>query len=272
MSATTPGQRNKQKPNFDKLSDKEPEKQLTTRIKKSGGRSSGGKTTVRHKGGGARKKYRKIEFGQSKKGTPGEIKALEYDPNRTSFIALVEYEDNEKKYILAPQGMKEGDEVVCKDKAPLSPGNRMKLKNVPPGTMVHNVEIQPGAGGKMMRSAGTGAKVLAQEGKYAHLEMPSGEVRKINQECFASIGMVSNPEHRYVESGKAGRSRKKGKRPKVRGTAMVPADHPHGGGEGRTGVGREHPKTPWGKKAKGGKTRKRKHTDKYIIKRRNEDK
>ncbi|MEF8847098.1 MAG: 50S ribosomal protein L2 [Candidatus Paceibacterota bacterium] len=270
MGATTPGQRHKRNPNFDKLTDKEPEKELTIPLKKSGGRASSGKISVRGKGGGEKRKYRKINFGQKKKGVTGEVKALEYDPNRTAFIALVEYEDDDKCYLLATQDMKEGDEVICAEEAPLESGNRMKLKNIPPGNMVHNIELQPGRGGKLVRSAGSAAKVLAQEGKYTHLEMPSTEIRKVLKECYASVGEVSNQEHRYVKSGKAGRSRHQGKRPTTRGTAKNPVDHPHGGGEGRTGVGIKHPKTPWGKIAHGKKTRNRNHTDKYIIKRRNE--
>lgn len=268
--STTPGQRHKRNPDFSKLSDKKPEKKLTTPLKKKGGRGSGGKVTVRHRGGGAKRLYRKINFGQEKKDIPGRIKALEYDPNRSAFIALVEYEDDTKGYLLAAQGMKVGDKILCSDQVRLKSGNRMKLKNIPPGTMVYNIEIQPGRGGKMVRAAGSSAKVLAQEGKYTHLEMPSTEIRKVNRECFASIGEVSNPKHRYVKLGKAGRSRYLGKRPTVRGSAMNPVDHPHGGGEGRKPVGLKHPKTPWGKMAKGGKTRTRKHTDKYIIKRRNQ--
>ncbi len=268
--AVTPGQRHKRSPNFDKLTDKEPEKELTIPLKKSGGRSSSGKVSVRGKGGGEKRKYRKINFGQEKKDVKGKVQALEYDPNRTAFIALVEYEDGDKRYILAPQDLKEGDEVICSEKASLESGNRMKLKNIPPGNMVHNIELQPDAGGKLVRSAGSASKVLAHEGKYTHLEMPSTEIRKVLQECYASIGEVSNPEHRYVKSGKAGRSRHQGKRPTTRGVAMNPVDHPHGGGEGRTGVGIKHPKTPWGKHARGKKTRNRSHTDKYIIKRRNE--
>lgn len=268
--ATTPGQRHKRSPNFDKLSDKEPEKKLTIPLKKSGGRSSSGRISVRGRGGGEKRKYRKISFGQDKMDVEGEVRALEYDPNRTAFIALVEYEDGSKNYVLAPQDLEQGDEIVCSEQTSLEPGNRMKLKNIPPGSMVYNVELQPGQGGKLIRSAGSSAKVLAQEGKYTHLEMPSTEIRKVFKECFATIGEVSNPEHRYVKSGKAGRSRHQGKRPTTRGTAKNPVDHPHGGGEGRTGVGIKHPKTPWGKPARGKKTRTRSHTDKYIIKRRNE--
>jgi len=268
--STTPGQRHKRNPNFDKLTDKEPERELTIPLKKSGGRASSGKISVRGKGGGEKRRYRKINFGQEKKDVTGEVKALEYDPNRTAFIALVEYEDGDKRYLIATQDMEEGDEVVCAEEAPLESGNRMKLKNIPPGNMVHNIELQPETEGKLARSAGSAAKVLAQEGKYTHLEMPSTEIRKVLDECYASIGEVSNSEHRYVKSGKAGRSRHQGKRPTTRGTAKNPVDHPHGGGEGRTGVGIKHPKTPWGKPAHGKKTRNRNHTDKYIIKRRNE--
>lgn len=270
MSAVTPGQRHKRNPNFDKLADKEPEQKLTIPLKKTGGRSSSGQISTRHKGGGAKRKYRKINFGQEKMGVSAEVEALEYDPNRTAFIALLKYEDGDKGYIIAPQGLEPGDKVICSEEAPLKPGNRMKLKNIPPGNLVHNIELQPNKGGRLARSAGASVKVLAHEGKYTHLEMPSDEVRKVFKECFATVGEVSNSEHQYVKSGKAGRSRHQGKRPSVRGTATNPVDHPHGGGEGRTGEGIKHPKTPWGKKARGGKTRTRSHTDKYIIKRRNE--
>ena len=203
--AATPGQRHKRNPNFDKITDKEPEKSLTIPLKESGGRSSSGKVSVRGQGGGEKRKYRKITFGQEKKGVKGQVQAFEYDPNRTAFIALVEYEDGDKRYLLAPQELEEGDEVICKEEASLEPGNRMKLKNIPPGNMVHNIELQPGRGGKLVRSAGSSSKVLAQEGKYTHLEMPSTEIRKVLKECYATIGEVSNPEHRYVKSGKAGR-------------------------------------------------------------------
>ncbi|MDO8435778.1 MAG: 50S ribosomal protein L2, partial [bacterium] len=227
-----------------------------------------GRITVRHKGGGAKRLYRIIDFGEEKINIPGKVIALEYDPNRTSIICLVEYEGSDKRYVLCPCDLKVGDSIICAEKAEIKTGNRMKLKNIPVGTQVHNVELEPDRGGKLIRGAGTTAAVLAQEGKYTHLEMPSGEVRKINNECFASIGQVSFPEHKFIEIGKAGRSRHMGIRPTVRGVAMNPPDHPHGGGEGRSPIGMPYPKTPWGKHALGVKTRKNKWTNKLIIQRR----
>jgi len=254
------------------LTKKEPEKKLLRPLKKKAGRGRSGRITVRHKGGGAKRLYRQIEFGQEKLGATAKVEALEYDPNRTSFIALLSYEDGERRYILAPQGLKVGDEVIFSEKAPLKVGNRQKLKNIPVGTFLYNIEIEPGRGGRLVRGAGTSTQVMAQEGKYTHLKMPSGELRKILNECFASVGEVSNPEHRFRKLGKAGRARWKGRRPQVRGSAMVPASHPHGGGEGKAPIGLKHPKTPWGKLAIGGKTRKKKWTDKLIIERRRKKK
>ncbi len=254
------------------LTKKEPEKSLLLPLKKSAGRSNSGRITVRHRGGGSKRMYRIIDFGQEKLNIPGKVIALEYDPNRTAYIALLEYEDGEKRYRLAPHGIKVGDEVICAEKAEIKIGNRMMLKNIPVGTMVYNVEISPGQGGKLVRAAGTGAKVLAHEGKYANLEMPSTEIRRVPSECFATIGTLSRPEWRFEEVGKAGRNRRRGKRPAVRGVAMNPVDHPHGGGEGRSPIGMKFPKTPWGKPARGVKTRKKKWTDKLIIKRRKKKK
>lgn len=265
---TTPGRRFTTVEDFSVLTKKRPEKGLVSPIKKKGGRNVQGRITVRHRGGGAKRLYRLIDFAQLKLNIPGKVKALEYDPNRTSFIALIEYGDGQKTYNLAPQGLKAGDEIIIGEKTELKPGNRMKLKHIPIGTDVYNIEIMAGGGGKLVRSAGTAAKVLGTEGNYILLKMPSGELRKIHQECFASIGVVSRAEYRYVRWGKAGRNRHRGRRPGVRGTAMNPCDHPHGGGEGRTSIGLKHPKTPWGKPALGKKTRNRKHTDKFIIKRR----
>ncbi|MDI6882990.1 MAG: 50S ribosomal protein L2 [Patescibacteria group bacterium] len=250
------------------LSKKRPEKGLLRPLKKTGGRTSSGKITVRHRGGGAKRLYRIIEFGQEKLDIPAKVRALEYDPNRTCFIALIEYQDGEKKYILAPQGLKIGDQIVFTEVGSLSTGNRMKLKNIPIGTSVYNIELVPGRGGKVARTAGSFAQVMAQEGKYTHLKMPSGEIRKFFADGFASIGQVSNPEHRFQKLGKAGRARWKGKRPTVRGTAMIPPSHPHGGGEGKEPIGLKHPKTAWGKPALGVRTRKKKWTDKLIIQRR----
>lgn len=227
-----------------------------------------GRITVRHRGGGAKRLYRFIDFGEEKLGIVGKVIALEYDPYRTGYIALIEYRDGDKRYILAPKDLKIGDELICAERAEVKIGNRMKLKNILVGTLVHNIELEPSRGGKLVRGAGTSAKVLAQEEGLIHLEMPSGEVRKVSQECYATIGQVSHPEKKFEKIGKAGRKRLKGWRPTVRGTAMNPPDHPHGGGEGKTSIGLKHPKTPWGKPALGVKTRKRKWTDKYIIQRR----
>lgn len=255
------------------LTKKKPEKKLLLFIKKKAGRGSSGRITVRHRGGGAKRLYRLVDFGQEKLEIPGKVIALEYDPNRSAFIALLEYQDGQRRYILAPKDLKVGQEIIVSEKASLSPGNRLKLKNIPIGTLVYNIEIEPGKGGKLVRGAGTAARVLGQEGKHILLEMPSSEVRKISGECFTSVGIVSNPEHIYQEVGKAGRARLKGRRPTVRGSAMIPPDHPHGGGEGKAPIGLKHPKTPWGKPALGVKTRKRKKwTNKFIIQRRKKKK
>ena len=254
------------------ITKKKPEKSLLAKLTKRAGRAKNGKITVRHKGGGAKRRYRLIEFGQRKLPAKAEVKAIEYDPNRTTYIALVSYEDGSKAYILAPLGIKVGAKILIDEKTPLDEGNRMKLKNIPVGTMVHNLELEPGRGGKIARSAGSAAQVVAQEEKYTHLKMPSGEIRKVLGECFASIGQLSNHEHRFEKIGKAGRARWKGVRPSVRGSAMNPVDHPHGGGEGKAPIGLKHPKTPWGKPALGVKTRKKKWTDKLIIKRRKKKK
>ncbi len=256
---------------FSALSKKRPEKKLLKYVRRSVGRGSSGRITVRHKGGGVKKLYRIIEFSQKIMDLPSKVIALEYDPNRTGFIALIEYQDDkkEKQYIIAPQGLKAGDTVIFSEKAPLSAGNRMKLKNIPVGTMVYNVELEPQKGGKLVRGAGTSAQVLATEEGFVNLKMPSTEIRRFSGDCFASIGAVSNQENRFYRIGKAGKSRLKGRRPHVRGSAMNPVDHPHGGGEGRQPIGLKYPKTPWGKHALGVKTRKRnKRSNKFIIQRR----
>ncbi|MFH1401704.1 MAG: 50S ribosomal protein L2 [Parcubacteria group bacterium] len=248
---------------------KEPEKKLLLVLKEHAGRSSSsGRITVRHQGGGVKRFYRIVDFGQEKINLPGKVVAIEYDPYRTSFIILVEYRDGEKRYVLAPRGIKVGDEIICSDDVELKSGNRTKLKHIPIGTEVFNIEIEPGKGGKLIRGAGAAAKVMAQEPPFVHLEMPSGESRKVSQECFATLGVVSNEKHAFEILGKAGRSRKMGIRPKVRGGAMTPASHPHGGGNGKTSIGLAYPKTPWGKPARGVRTRKRFWTDKFILKRR----
>lgn len=249
-----------------------PPKSLTVSMKKSGGRNNDGKMTVRTRGGGQRKLWRKVNYGQEKMGVKGTVTRIDYDPNRTAYLALVEYEDEELGYILAPQSIEIGDEVITDEETPVQSGNRMRLENMPVGTEVYNISLNPNGEGKMVRAAGASATVLAQEGKYTHLKMPSKEVRKVNKKCFASVGELSNPEHKYKDKGKAGVNRNKGRRPVVRGKAKNAVDHPHGGGEGGSTIGLKHPKTPTGKPAKGVKTRKRKHTDKYIIKRRNSKK
>jgi len=250
------------------LTKKKPEKKLLLSLKKKAGRANSGRITVRHRGGGVKRLYRLIDFGQEKLGIVGKVIALEYDPNRTAYIALIEYKDGDRRYILAAKDLKVGDEIMCQETADIKIGNRIKLVNIPVGTQVYNVELEPGKGGKIIRSAGTSAKILAQELPYTHLELASKEVRKIPQQCFVSIGQVSHPEKRFEVIGKAGRRRLKGWRPTVRGTAMNPCDHPHGGGEGRSPIGLKHPKTPSGKPAKGVKTRKNKWTEKLIIKKR----
>lgn len=267
---TTPSRRGMTGIDFSLLTKKAPEKRLLKYIKRHNGRSSSsGEITVRHKGGGVKKMYRIIEFSQTKMDMPAKVIALEYDPNRTAFIALLEYTDKTKQYIIAPQDLKVGQEIIFSEKALLNAGNRIKLKNVPVGTMVYNVELEAGKGGKIVRSAGSSAQVLAHDGDHINLKMPSGEIRIFSGECFASIGMVSNPENRFYRVGKAGKSRMKGRRPHVRGSAMNPVDHPHGGGEGRQPIGLKHPKTPWGKPALGVKTRNRKKwSNKLIISRR----
>lgn len=236
-------------------------------IRKTGGRNSQGRITMRHIGGGSRTMYRMIDFGQEHAGIQGTVQAIEYDPNRNAFIALVLYPDEKRGYILASNGLAQGSPILCAEKCEIKTGNRMQLKHIPVGTMVHNIEFEPGKGGKMIRSAGTAAIVLAQEGEYTHLQMPSSEIRKVPDACYASIGVISNAEHKYQILGKAGRVRLKGRRPQVRGTVMNPVDHPHGGGEGRTGRGM-NPKTKWGKPARGIKSRRRTWTDKLILQRR----
>jgi len=267
---TTPARRGMSGIDFSQLSKKRPEKRLLKYIKRNVGRSSStGRITVRHKGGGVKKLYRIIEFSQKKMNSPAKVVALEYDPNRTAFIALIEYPDKEKQYIIAPQDLRVGQEIIFSELAPQVSGNRMKLKNIPVGTNVYNIELFPGQGGKIVRSAGSSAQVLAHDEGYVNLKMPSTEIRKFSGECFASIGIVSNPENRFYRIGKAGKSRHKGIRPGVRGSAMNPVDHPHGGGEGRQPIGLKHPKTPWGRPALGVKTRnKKKWSNKLIIQRR----
>lgn len=254
------------------LTKKKPEKNLLITLKERAGRARTGRITVRHQGGGVKRRYRLVDFGQEKIGIPAKVIALEYDPYRTAFLALLEYNDGEKRYRLAPQNIKVGDEVICAEKTEIKIGNRMQIKNIPVGTVVYNIELVPGQGGKIARSAGSSAKVLAHEGRYTNLEMPSSENRRVFQECYATVGTVSRSEWRYEIFGKAGIARLKGRRPAVRGSVMNPCDHPHGGGEGRSPIGLKYPKTPWGKHALGVKTRKKRWTDKYIIQRRKKKK
>lgn len=242
-------------------------KSLTIGKKKSGGRSRG-RVTVRHRGGGHKRKYRIIDFNQNKLGIPAKVESTEYDPNRSAFIAQILYADGERRYILAPKNLKTGQSILSDKKAPIAVGNRMQLKHIPEGTFIYAIELTPGRGAQLVRSAGTFAQLQAKEGKYAQLKLPSKEIRLINVNCMASIGELSNPEHNLRTIGKAGRNRWLGRRPTVRGSAMNPIAHPHGGGEGRSPVGLKHPKTPWGKPAYGVKTRKKKQSDKLIIKRR----
>lgn len=243
--------------------------QLKSTKKGTAGRSRG-TISVRHRGGGHKKKYRQVDFRRNKKGIKAEVKSIEYDPNRSADIALVSYKDGERRFIIAPQNLQEGDEIIKADRTKVKVGNRMRLKNIPSGTEVYNLELKPNEGGKIARSAGNNAVVMSHEKKYAQVKLPSEEIRLIHGECFATIGEISNPDHSLRKLSKAGQSRWRGRRPHVRGTAMGASDHPHGGGEGRTGVGRKHPKTPEGKHADGKKTRGNKKSDKFIIKRRNE--
>lgn len=264
---TTPGRRGMTGLTFKELTKKKPEKSLSLTLSRKAGRGIGGKISVRHKGGGVKRKYRLIDFKQIKMDVEGKVLSIEYDPNRSSFIALVEYKDGDKRYILAPQGIKVGSKVITSLKGDIKPGNRFILKNIPSGAVVYNIEMSKGRGGQLVRSAGTGAQIMGKDNNYIHLKMPSGEIRRVHKECMASIGTVSNPEHSTIKIGKAGRSRWMGIRPTVRGKAMYPAAHPHGGGEGSNDIGMPSPKTPWGVPTLGKKTRKRKYTDKMIIQR-----
>ncbi|MCS7088039.1 MAG: 50S ribosomal protein L2 [Thermoflexales bacterium] len=264
----TPSRRGMTVSDFSDITKDEPEKSLTVGLRRTGGRNARGKITTRHRGGGAKRAYRIIDFKRDKFGVPARVAAIEYDPNRSARIALLHYADGEKRYILAPLGLQVGDEVMSGPQAEVRVGNALPLANIPVGTTIHNVELYPGRGGQLARSAGVGAQLLAKEGDYAFIRLPSGEVRKVLQTCMATIGQLSNPDHINVKLGKAGRSRWLGIRPTVRGSAMSPRDHPHGGGEGRTPIGRDAPYTPWGKKALGVKTRRNKRTNVFIVRRR----
>ncbi|MBR6799956.1 MAG: 50S ribosomal protein L2 [Firmicutes bacterium] len=268
---TTPGLRGMTVSTFEEITCTTPEKSLTVTLKKHSGRNSRGKITVRHRGGGYRPKYRIVDFKRNKDGIPGKVATIEYDPNRTANIALINYADGEKRYIIAPNKLTVGDMIVSGPDADIKIGNALPLANIPVGTIIHNVELKPGKGGQMVRSAGNGAQLMAKEGQYAQVRLPSGEVRKVRIECRATIGEVGNLDHQNIQIGKAGRKRHMGIRPTVRGSVMNPNDHPHGGGEGKAGIGRVSPVTPWGKPALGYKTRKKKKaSNKYIVKRRNE--
>lgn len=266
----TPSLRNTTVLTNEEITKKSPEKSLLTVAKKKAGRNNSGKITVRHHGGGNRRKYRIIDFKRNKVDMEATVIGIEYDPNRTANIALIEYTDGERAYIIAPIGLTDGDKVISAEKADIKPGNCMAISSIPVGTMIYNIELHKGKGAQLVRSAGMSAQLMAKEGKYAHVRMPSGEMRLISVECRACIGQVGNTDHENVKLGKAGRTRHMGIRPTVRGSVMNPVDHPHGGGEGRAPVGHAGPMTPWGKPALGYKTRKTNHrTDKYIVKRRN---
>ncbi len=266
---TTPSRRKASALTFEEITKKKPEKSLIE-VKKRGSGRSKGKITVRHRGGGSKRHYRLVDFKRSKYDVPAEVAAIEYDPNRTAFIALIEYEDGKKSYILAPQGIKVGEKIISsRKKIEVKIGNRTSLKNIPPGSVVYNVELKPGQGGLIVRSAGSSATLMGVEGDYAQLKLPSTEIRLVPKEGMATFGQLSNVDHGNVRLGKAGRKRWRGIRPTVRGKAMNPVDHPHGGGEGGSPIGLKHPKTPWGKPALGYRTRKKKkQSNRYIIKRR----
>ncbi len=266
-NATSPGRRFQTSSTFDEITTTSPERSLIRPISKSGGRNANGRVTARHRGGGHKRRYRVIDFKRDKIGVPAKVATIEYDPNRSARIALLHYLDGEKRYILAPLRIRVGDMVISGDSADIKPGNCLPIRNIPLGTHIHNIELYPGRGGQMVRSAGGYAQLMAKEGSYAQVKLPSGEVRMVRIDCKASIGQLGNLEHENVSIGKAGRKRWLGLRPKVRGVAMNPIDHPHGGGEGKSSGGR-HPVTPWGKPTKGYKTRRRKLSDNFIVKRR----
>jgi len=262
---TSPGRRGMSVSTFEEITSTTPEKSLLRPLKSKAGRNNMGRLTVRHRGGGHKRRYRIIDFKRDKIGVPARVASIEYDPNRSARIALLHYEDGEKRYIIAPLGLQVGDEINAGPTAEVRPGNALPLMNIPLGTLLHNIEMQPGRGGQMVRSAGGYAQLMAKEGKYAQLRLPSGEARRVLLTCTATIGQVGNTDHQNITIGKAGRKRWQGRRSEVRGTAMDPASHPHGGGEGRSGIGMPGPKTPWGKPALGYRTRHNKRTDQYIF-------
>ncbi len=265
---TSPGRRNMTGASFEEITKSKPEKSLLVSVKKSGGRNNQGKLTVRHRGGGMKHRIRIVDFKRDKIGVPGRVAAIEYDPGRSAYLALIFYADGEKRYILSPIGLGVNDVINTGESAEFKPGNAMALRLMPGGTMIHNIELVAGGGAKMVRSAGAAAQLMAKEGDYTLLRLPSGEMRRVSSECMATIGQVGNIDHQNIKLGKAGRKRLMGWRPTVRGSAMTPRDHPHGGGEGRSPIGMPGPKTPWGKPALGYKTRKSKSSDKMIVKRR----
>ena len=262
---TSPGMRGRTGYTFEEITKKKPERSLVVKRQKRGGRNVHGRITVRHRGGGHKRKIRIVDFKRDKREIPARVAAIEYAPNRTARLALLNYVDGEKRYIIAPVGLQVGDTVLAGSDIDVRPGNCMPISHIPTGTMIHNIELQPGRGGQMVRSAGTAAQLLAKEGNYAHVRLPSGEIRLVHRNCYATIGQVGNLDHGSIKLGKAGRKRHMGIRPTVRGSAMNPNDHPHGGGEGRSPIGMPSPKSPWGKKTLGKKTRRNKQTDKFII-------
>lgn len=267
VKPTSPGRRFQTYPTFEEITRTKPEKSLLRPYKRSGGRNSYGRITARHRGGGHKRRYRVVDFKREKSDVPARVATIEYDPNRSARIALLHYADGEKRYILAPLGLRVGDTVIASESADIKPGNTLPLGKIPLGTIIHNVEMKAGKGGQMARSAGTGVQLMAKEGRYALLKLPSGELRRVLLECKATIGQVGNIDHENISLGKAGRNRWLGRRSKVRGVAMNPVDHPHGGGEGKSSGGR-HPVTPWGVPTKGYRTRKSKPSDRFIVKRR----
>ena len=265
---TSPGRRGMTVSTFEEITRTEPERSLLRPLRKRSGRNVYGRITVRHRGGGHKRQYRLIDFNRDKVGIPARVRSIEYDPNRSARIALLTYADGEKRYIIAPLGLQVGDTVMSGEDAEIRVGNALPLERIPLGTLVHNIELHPGRGGQMVRSAGTSAQVLAKEGEHVTLRLPSGEMRLVRKECMVTVGEVGNVDHGNIKLGKAGRKRWLGRRPAVRGSAMSPRDHPHGGGEGRSPIGMSSPKSPWGKKTLGKKTRRNKATDKYIVRRR----
>jgi large subunit ribosomal protein L2 len=265
---TSPGRRGMSGHTFEEITHSTPERSLIVPKRQRGGRNNQGRVTVRHRGGGHRRQVRVVDFKRDKRGVPAKVATIEYDPNRSARLALLHYTDGEKRYIVAPLDLNIGDTVIAGPEAEIRPGNSLPLANIPLGTQIHNIELHAGKGGQLVRAAGTSAQVLGKEGRYAAIRLPSGEVRRVRQACYATIGEVGNPDHSNIKLGKAGRKRYMGFRPVVRGSAMSPRDHPHGGGEGRAPVGMPSPKSPWGKKTLGKKTRRNKRTEKYIIRHR----